>query len=131
MKLNDARPVAPEDHVTKPWWEATREGKLLVQECRSCGGKQLYPRSICSGCGSPGLSYVSASGRATVYSHTTVRRAPHPSFEPPYGVALVRLEEGPVILTNIVDGEPRCDAAARLVWEDLPDGRKLPVFAME
>ncbi len=103
MKLNDARPIAPADAVTEPWWDATREGRFTVQRCDACGNEQLYPRAICTSCGSLQLSLSDASGRGTVYSYTLVRRAPHPAFEAPYLVALVRLEEGPVVLTNLID----------------------------
>jgi hypothetical protein len=125
------RPVAQADAVTAPWWDATRERRLLVQRCRSCGHLQHYPRDICSACGALDPELVDASGHATVYSFTIVNRAPGPAFEPPYVVALVRLEEGPVLLTNIVGCPPedvRCDMAVTVTWEDLPDGRRLPMF---
>lgn len=125
--MNESRPIAPPDHCTQEWWDATREGRFLVQRCAECGHRQHYPRNICTACGGARLTYDQATGRGTVYSHTTVRRAPHPAFDAPYVVALVRLDEGPLVLTNIV-GEARCDMPVRLVWEDLPDGRKLPLF---
>ena len=129
--MSEARPVAPPDAVTAPWWDGTREGRLLVQRCRGCGHHQHYPRNICTACARLGPSLVETNGRGTIYSHTTVHRAPHPAFEPPYVVALVRLDEGPVLLTNIVGvdaDDVRCDMPVRLVWEDLPDGRRLPMF---
>jgi uncharacterized OB-fold protein len=132
--MSEPRPIAPADHSTEAWWEATREGRFLVQRCETCGHRQHYPRNICTACGGMALTYDEATGRATIYSHTTVRRAPHPAFTPPYVVALVRLEEGPVVLSNIVGVDPgalRCDMPLRLVWEDLPDGRKLPLFTGE
>jgi len=129
--MTEPKPVAAPDAVTAPWWEATAEGRLLVQRCSTCDHHQHYPRAICTACGSTDLGFIDASGRGTVYSHTTVRRAPHPAFTPPYVVAMVRLEEGPVLLTNIVGCPPedvRCDLPVRVTWEDLPDGRKLPLF---
>lgn len=128
--MTEPRPVAAPDHVTQPWWDATREERLLVQRCASCTHHQHYPRNICTACGSTDLGFVEASGRGTIYSHTTVHRAPHPAFTPPYIVALVRLEEGPVILTSII-GDARCDSPVRVAWEALDDGRKLPVFTAE
>lgn len=128
MILNGPRPIADADHMTQPWWDATRGGRFLVQRCEACGHHQHYPRAVCTSCGSTSLGYVEASGRGTVYSYSVVHRAPYPAFEPPYTVALVRLEEGPVVLTNIVGGDVRCDSPVTLVWEDLPDGRKLPLF---
>ena len=129
--MTEPKPVAAPDTVTAPWWEATAERRLTVQRCETCEHHQHYPRALCTACGSTELGFVDASGRGTVYSHTTVRRAPHEAFEPPYVVALVRLEEGPMLLTNIVGCVPadvRCDMAVRVSWEDLPDGRKLPLF---
>jgi len=127
--MSEPRPVAEPDAITQPFWDATSEGRFTVQRCAACGHHQFYPRALCIACGSTDLGFVEASGRASVYSHTTVRRAPHPAFEPPYVVALVRLEEGPVLMTNLVGiDEPRCDMPVHLVWEDLPDGRKLPLF---
>lgn len=134
MKLNEPRPIAPSDAVTEPWWHETRQGRFTVQRCTVCGRTQFYPRAICTRCGALDLELIDASGRGTVYSYTVVRRAPHPAFEPPYVVAMVRLEEGELLLTNIVGVEPdaiRCDMPVRLVWEELPDGRKLPLFTGE
>ena len=127
--MSEPRPIGDPDPITQPWWDATREGRFLLQRCAACGHRQHYPRALCTRCGAADLTWDDVSGRGTVYSHTTVRRAPHPAFEAPYVVALVRLEEGPVLLTNIVGAaEVRCDMPVHLVWEDLPDGRKLPLF---
>lgn len=124
------KPVAPPDAVTQPWWDAARDARLLLQRCQGCGHLQLYPRSSCTACHGTGLGWAEASGRGTVYSHTTVHRAPHEAFAPPYVVLLVRLEEGPVVMGNLVgDDEVRCDQPVVAVWEDLPDGRKLVQFA--
>jgi uncharacterized OB-fold protein len=130
--MAEARPIANEDATTKPWWDGTREEKLLVQRCNACAHHQHYPRGICTSCGGADLGFVESSGRATVYSYTVVHRAPHPAFAPPYVVALVRLEEGPLLLTNIAGtNDVRCDMPVRVAWEPLEDGRKLPVFKGE
>lgn len=126
------RPVAPADGVTQAWWEATRHRMLVVQRCDACEAVQHYPRPVCTSCGlAEGFTYAEASGGGTIYSFTVVHRAPHEAFTPPYVVALVRLDEGPVLLTNITGGAPACDARVRLAWEPLPDGRNLPIFEME
>jgi uncharacterized OB-fold protein len=125
------RPLPAEHPVTAPWWEATRDRRLLVQHCRDCGNHQHYPRPVCVACGGEDLEFVPASGAGTVYSFTVVHRAPHPAFAAPYVVALVRLAEGPVLLTRLV-GAPvealACDQPVRVGWDPLPDGRHLPVF---
>ena len=129
--MSEPRPIAAPDPMTQHWWDATREGRLLVQRCETCSHHQLYPRGICTACHTTELTYVQASGRGTIYSFTEVHRAPHPAFTAPYLVALVRLDEGPVVMANLIDcdvADVACDQAVALRWEDLPDGRKLPQF---
>jgi uncharacterized OB-fold protein len=124
------QPSAP-DEVTAPWWDATREHRLILQ-CCACGTVQHPPRALCTGCGSTSeLGWREVSGRATVDSLTTVMRAPAAGFEPPYVVARVRLAEGPVLLTNIAGSTPAIGDQVRLVWRDLADGRALPIFTQE
>lgn len=123
-----SKPVAEPDNVTKEWWDATRHVRLLVQRCHDCGHHQLYPRSVCTSCFSQNLGSIQSKGTGTVYSYTTVHRAPHPAFEPPYIVALVRLDEGPLVMCNLWADSPRCDQRVAVVWEELPDGRRLPQF---
>lgn len=115
------------------WWDATRERRLLVQQCTGCGRYQHYPRALCVHCGHAELAYREAAGTGTLYSFTVVHRAPGAAAPPvPYVVALVRLAEGPVVLTNVLAADPdalACDAPVTLAWEPLADGRSLPVFA--
>lgn len=114
------------------WWDATRGRRLLIQRCDTCGHLQHYPRMLCVACGRTDLSFVEASGRGVVHSFTVVHRAPSAGFTPPYVVALVRLAEGPQLLTWIVECAPAlvgCDMPVELRWEPLSDGRHLPVFA--
>lgn len=75
------------------------------------------------------LSWQAMSGAGTIDSWTTVHRSPGPGFDPPYVVARVRLEEGPLLLSNLI-GPPDhyCGEAVSLRWQPLPDGRALPVF---
>lgn len=128
--------IAPDvpaaDEVTAPWWEATREHRLLVQTCTSCSGAQHPPRAVCIHCGETGqLGWTDASGRATVDSFTVVHRAPRPDEPVPYVIARVRLADGVVVLTRLEGRDPdgwRIDDPVRVGWVDLPDGRALPVF---
>jgi len=126
-------PTAPDmDALAVEWWEATRERRLLVQLCASCGRHQHYPRTLCLACRGGDLTFAVAAGRATVQSFTTVHRAPSPDFTAPYVIALVRLEEGPLMLTRIVGADEAalaCDMPVALEWEPLEDGRHLPVWA--
>ena len=128
------RQLPPVDTLTQPWWDATREQRLLLQKCLDCGHLQHYPRALCLSCRSTDLGWSETAGAGVVHSFTVVHRAPDPSFTPPYVVALVRLDEGPTLLTNLVgagpdpDGHLTCDQRVSLAWQQLDDGRNLPVF---
>ena len=92
---------------------------MILQFCRTCQKYQYYPRPICVGCGGDDLWPVEAAGTGMVDSFTVVHRA-----ETPYTVARVRLTEGPIVLTHLVDiPDPVCDQPVRLDWRD-----GLPVF---
>jgi uncharacterized OB-fold protein len=119
-----------------PFWEATREGRLVVQWCASCDAPQFYPRSFCSHCGTVGpLEWRTASGRATVYAATmeykpTAMGATFSNGQP-YVVALVELQEGVRMMTNIVGCPPEdvtIGMEVTVTWEPMSDGRQLPLF---
>lgn len=122
--------VPAPDEVTAAWWEATREHRLTVQSCASCDHVQHPPRALCTQCGSTDSQrLLPAAGTGTVDTFTVVHRAPRPDVEAPYVIARVQLDEGPILLTRLVDerdwtiGDP-----VTVDWVDLPDGRALPVF---
>lgn len=125
-------PAPPETPETAAWWDATRQRRLTVQQCRVCDHRQHHPRILCARCHSRDLELVGVSGRAQVLSFSVVHRSPDPEvFAAPYVVALVQLDEGPVLTSNIVDVEPeavRCDQPLIVRWRALDDGRHLPVF---
>jgi uncharacterized protein len=125
-------PVGPD---SGPFWEATREGRLLVQWCTACDRGVFYPRAFCPHCGSPrsALEWRTAGGRATVYAASVEHRPAPGGFSggEPYCVALVDLREGVRMMTNIVGCPPddvRSGLAVAVTWEQLSDGRRLPLF---
>ena len=125
-------PPGPDERI-REWWAATERRELLVQRCQACRAAQHYPRAVCTNCGATGLVFEVGSGEATLYSYTTVFRSPHRDFEAPYVIALVRLAEGPLVLSRVVgtaEETLRCDQALILAWEVLEDGRALPVFTV-
>lgn len=129
----NAPPDLPADSLAARWWEATRERRLELQRCRGCGNVQHYPRPLCVRCHRQDLEIVAAGGGGTVYSFTEVHRSADPDADLPYVIALVRLDEGPVLLSRIVGAEPetlRCDAPVTVGFQPLPDGRALPVFTL-
>ena len=122
--------VPEPDDVTGPWWEATRDHRLIVQRCSLCDGRQHPPRAVCISCGrTEGLGWVDAAGTATVDTWTVVHRSPVPDMPTPYVIARVRLDEGPVLLTRLEpDLEWRIGDRVTVRWADLDDGRALPIF---
>jgi uncharacterized OB-fold protein len=115
------------DPTTQPFWAAAREHRLLVQRCRACDHHQFYPRPFCLACNAKDPEWVEASGTGTVYSLSTVHVAPSPEFEVPYAVAIVELDEGPKLMTNIVNGECRIGDRVRVAWRP---GRDTPPLYM-
>ncbi|MBT6093670.1 MAG: Zn-ribbon domain-containing OB-fold protein [Rhodospirillaceae bacterium] len=115
------------DPETKEFWAAIDQGKLLVRTCRACGKAHHYPRTICPLCGSDDTYFVEGSGKGVIYSYSVMRRAPVP-----YAIAYVTLDEGPSMLTNIVD----CDfdnlsigQAVQVRFQETEgDGPAVPVF---
>src|SRR5690625_4643008 len=101
------KPVPTPTPETETYWDATRRHELRLQQCNSCNKHYFYPREFCPHCASDSVEWVRSSGRATLYSYVIEHR-PAPGFadEVPYVVAIVELEEGPRMMTNIVGVEP-------------------------
>ena len=95
------------DHETQPFWDAAREGRLLIKHCDACAKYHFYPRPFCPHCWNETVEWVEASGRATLYTWSVVHRNDLPPFgeRVPYVAAVVDLAEGPRMMTNIVDCE--------------------------
>lgn len=127
--MTDDKTFAPYgDSITGRFWEAASRHELVIQRCISCGYFQFYPRPFCLDCGGGQIEWVRASGNGTVVSKTTVRLEVTPEWRPPYVVAIVRLQEGPTLLTNIVDGECGIGGKVKVTWRERADGPPFPVF---
>lgn len=117
---------------TESFWEATRDDVLTLQRCTNCNTVIWWPRAICPECSSFDLEQFAASGNGTVYSYTIVRKGPGRWRDgSPYVLAYVELDEGPRIMTNVVDCDPETvtiDMAVRLAWAETEEGTKLPRF---
>jgi uncharacterized OB-fold protein len=100
------KPVPKSTPETQPFWDGTAAGELRIQRCLSCTRHYFYPRPSCPNCGSAEVEWVRASGRATLYSYV-INHRPAPGFEEdgPYAIAVVLLEEGVRMMTNIVGVE--------------------------
>jgi uncharacterized protein len=94
---------------TQPYWDGAASGELRIQRCRDCGRAYFYPRAVCPHCGSTNVEWFAASGSATLHSYIINERATS-GYDPPFVIAIVELEEGPRMLTNIIDVEPTPNA---------------------
>lgn len=86
---------------TQPYWDGVERGELWLRRCVACGKAHHYPRSICPFCFAPDTLWERASGRGEIYSYCPILQGV------PYVIAYVRLAEGPVMMTNLIDCDPR------------------------
>jgi uncharacterized OB-fold protein len=117
---------------TEHFWEGTRAGELRLQRCDDCAHTYFPPRPFCPSCASRDVEIVEASGAATLYSYVINQRS-MPGYEAPYSIAVVELEEGPRMMTNIVECEQtrealELDMALEVVFEECSDEITLPLF---
>jgi len=128
-----AKPLPKPSELTRPFWDGLREGELRLQKCADCGEFVFYPRPECNYCMSARLEWTAVSGRGTVYTFTIVRRANIPAFQAdvPYVFAIVELDEGPRLATNIVGCEPRAvrvDMPVKAAYDDVTEEISLLKF---
>lgn len=107
-------------------WAAAREHRLMIAQCDACGALHHYPRPHCPACWSPDVSLVQASGKATVYTYSTVYMNDLPPFNEqlPYITAAVDLAEGPRMVTRLIDiaeEDLSIGMAVEAVFVDLDD----------
>jgi hypothetical protein len=127
------KPLPRVDEESRGWWEALARHELYFQRCRDCGTKRLYPRAVCTSCMSSATEWVRASGRGRVYTFTITRQNQAPGFreELPYVLAIVELDEGPRLMTNVVGCAPdavRIGMAVEVVFDDVTPDVTLPKF---
>jgi hypothetical protein len=119
---------------TRPYWDATRQHRLLIQRCNDCSVHYFYPRPMCPGCLSRNVEWVQASGRGTLHTFVINHRPPRNfPVAPPYVIGIVELEEGARMLAQVVGVTPdpaalRCDAPVEVVFEDVTAEITLPKF---
>lgn len=111
---------------TEAFWNAASGGKLMLGSCKSCGKVHWYPRAICPHCFSDQTELKEASGTGEIYTFSVMKRAPIS-----FAIAYVTLDEGPKMMTNIVDTD--LDAISigqkvKLVFKETEDGPPVPMF---
>jgi len=128
------KPVPVPSIESKPYWEALHEHRLMVPRCDDCGHAWFPPSRLCPNCNSSKFTWTQSSGRGKVFSYVVFHRVYHPGFtgEVPYVVALIELEEGPRLLSNVVGIRPEqvaCDMPVSFVFDDITETMTLPKFA--
>lgn len=123
----------PISKVSTPFWDATREKRLVIQHCTACEHAVWFPRVLCPECGGSELEWRDVEGRGAVYAVSVQYRPGNPTMKDrvPYAVALVDLDAGVRMMSNVVGGDPETVAVGDLVeagWEPLSDGRHLLIF---
>ncbi|HZW58585.1 MAG TPA: Zn-ribbon domain-containing OB-fold protein [Nitrososphaerales archaeon] len=124
--------------LTRPFWEAAKRDKLVMQHCDKCRTFVWYPRPLCPNCGSTELKWNEMSGEGKIYSFTIVRQALRNPFDfrgrLPLILALIDLDEGPKILSNVIDANiERISIGSKVsvVYFENPEGLTLPVFKLK
>lgn len=125
-------PMTPE---AKPYWDGLRMGKLMLPKCGDCGTAFFYPRILCPHCHSRNVGWIQASGKGKLYSFEIAYRTFNPAFkvEAPFILAMVELEEGPRMMSNLINIEPdpgvvKCDMPVEVVFEKQTDEVTLALF---
>lgn len=121
--VTDMRPLPQPTPWSLPFWEGTRQHELRIQRCSDCRKAIFFPKKFCPHCLSRNVAWERANGRGTIYSFTVVRNNPPSPFmrDVPFVIAIVTLDEGVRMMTNIVQCDPeklRCDQPVEVVFDD-------------
>ncbi|WP_398477040.1 Zn-ribbon domain-containing OB-fold protein [Tardiphaga sp.] len=118
---------------TQHYWDGAKAGELRLQRCDDCSHVYFPPRPFCSKCASRNVSVFKASGKGFLYSYVINHRPAAPGFTPPYAIAVVELDEGPRLMSNIIDCAQtpealELDMKLEVAFQKVDDTLTLPVF---
>lgn len=133
MAMEIQRPLPYPSPETQPFWDGCKRHELVLPFCPKCDSFFFYPRQFCPTCFSWDIEWRKCSGRGTLHTFAIQFRAQMPGFTPPYVTAVVQLDEGPRLVTNLVGVDPMpshitCDIPVEVVWEELSDEITIPNF---
>lgn len=132
MSVLGARPLPQPTGLTEEFWASARRSVLVRPVCSGCGTSFFTPQIACTNCLSTDWSYQKSSGKGVVYSSSIVHKPPFPGVEVPFEIAMVDLDEGWTMLTNILDPGPEPTAIGTPVevsWVRLDETITLPAFS--
>ena len=135
MPETELRPEPRPTADTAAYWEAAADERLVVQRCAACGRHQFYPRAFCTSCLSDQVEWSPSAGLGRIYAYTVCRIPAHPSMADrvPYAVAVIGLDEGVRLLTDVVDcplDRIRVGARVEVRFERLSGTTVLPQFTL-
>ena len=128
-----AKPIPTPSEDSQTYWDATRNHELKLQQCGECSAFRFPPAEVCSECTAEAYQWKPVSGKGRVFSFVIYHRAFHRGFadELPYVVAVIELDEGPRMLSNVTGCKPeevRCDMPVEVTYEDITGEMTLPKF---
>ena len=126
--MTHPRPVIDVDN--RPFWDGCRDRRLMLQRCDACSTWRFPPRPRCPACRSAEATWVQSSGKGEVISYTICHPPVLASFKDrtPYDVIVVRLEEGPLMISNMLDVEPAVGMTVKVWFVDVDSELTLPQF---
>lgn len=133
--MSYTKPLPPVNQDSAPYWRAAAQGRLVLRHCRVCDNLMFYPRIFCTRCLSDDLDWQEVSGRGRVHAVTACHRAPDQAFraEAPYVIALIDLEEGPRMMSNVTDCAPEevtIGAPVEIWFDAATDDIAIPKFRL-
>ena len=129
-----AGPLPRPTPETRPFWDAAKQHRLVIQACDDCGTRYFYPRPLCPACWSRRVRWIDASGRARLHTFVINHRPPRGfPVAAPFVIGIVELDEGPRLMSHIVEVTPdpaalRCDMPLEVVFEALTADITVPKF---
>ena len=119
-------PAPAQNLESKPFWDAAKEGRFLIKKCNGCGEVHWYPRNLCPFCFSDQTVWQESPGEGVIYTYSLMHRG----TPVPYAIAYVTLDEGPAVMTNIIDFTPetlKIGQRVKVKWTPT-SGDNPPVF---
>ena len=127
------KPVPVPSKESQPYWDGLRDGKLLMPRCDACKRYWFPPSLLCPHCNCETWAWTETKGRGRIFSYVVYHRVYHSAFaqDVPYAVAVIELDEGPRMYSNVIGIAPDklvCDMKVEIVYERITDAITLPKF---
>jgi uncharacterized protein len=125
-KADAADPFVASHPEVKAFWDASAQDRFVLPYCKACGKTHWYPRAICPHCSATEIEWRPAKGTGSIYTYSVMRHGN------PYVIAYVTLDEGPTMMTNIVDcdiNKVKVGQRVKVRFQATPEGRKVAVFS--